>query len=327
MSYKKINFTNKRGLNLVGRIDFPIDQKPLTYAVFAHVFTGNKDLLGAKYVSKALVHEGIAVLRFDFTGLGESEGDFSETNFTTNVEDINAAADFLAKNYEAPSLIVGHSLGGAASVFAAHELDSVKAVATIGAPSEPEHVMHLIGCKSEDIEREGSAPVTIAGREFIIRRQFLDDLRANSMFDMIKDLRKALLILHSPQDEIVEIENAAKIYHASFHPKSFITLDGADHMFSNRGDAHYAGEVFASWVRRYIELEQKSPLKTNRQVMAKLGSEGFTTDIKAGRHVLTADEPVRVGGDDFGPSPYELLVSALAACKAMTLQIYARRKK
>ena len=143
-------------------------------------------------------------------------------------------------------MIVGHSLGGAASVFAAHELDSVKAVATIGAPSEPEHVMHLIGCKSEDIEREGSAPVTIAGREFIIRRQFLDDLRANSMFDMIKDLRKALLILHSPQDEIVEIENAAKIYHASFHPKSFITLDGADHMLSNRGDAHYAGEVIAS---------------------------------------------------------------------------------
>lgn len=328
MSFKSVKFRNERGFTLSGRIDFPVTQKPIAYVVFAHVFTGHKNLIGAKYVSKALTHKGFAVLRFDFTGLGDSEGDFADTNFTTNVQDIRAACDFLADNYEKPSILVGQSLGGAATIFAAHEIDSIKAVATIGAPSEPEHVMHLLNCKSEDIERNGSAKVTISGRDFTIKKQFLDDLNENNMFEMVKQLRKALLILHSPQDEIVEIENAAEIYHAAFHPKSFITLDGSDHMLSDKQNARYAGEVIAAWVRRYIDIEEREELDSSFHVVARLEDDNaYTTDIKAGDHYLTADEPTSIGGNDFGPTPYELLASALAACKAMTLQMYARRKK
>ena len=219
-------------------------------------------------------------------------------------------------------------MGGAATVFAAHEIDSVKAVATIAAPSEPEHVLHLLSCKQSDIEENGFAEVNIAGRQFTIKKHFIEDLQQNNMYEKVKDLRKALLILHSPQDEIVEIENAAKIYHAAFHPKSFITLDGSDHMLSNPDNARYAGDVIAAWVRRYIDVRMIEELRTDKQVVARLEDESiFTTDIKAGDHFITADEPKDIGGSDFGPTPYELLASSLAACKAMTMQMYARRKK
>jgi len=270
---------------------------------------------------------GIAVLRFDFTGLGESSGDFADTNFSTNVEDIIAAANYLKENYSSPSILVGQSLGGAAAVYAADELESVKAVATIGAPSEPEHVMHLLNCKIEEIEEAGHAEVQIGGRPFLIKKQFVDDLRTKNMFDKVQELKKALLILHSPQDEIVSIDNAAKIYHAAHHPKSFITLDHANHMLTNTDDAYYAGQVIASWVERYIDRPKKDKLSTDKQVIAQLGSDGFTTEILAGNHSLIADESENLNGNDFGPSPYELLNAALCACTAMTLQMYARRKK
>jgi putative redox protein len=290
------------------------------------VFTGSKNLSATRHISRALTLDGIAVLRFDFTGLGESEGNFTETNFTSNVEDLIAAADFLSENYEAPKIMIGHSLGGAAAIFAASRLLSIQAIATIGTPSEPEHVSHLLSDNLEDIERKGAAKVNVGGRTFTIKKHFLDDIRSKNMFKVLQELKKPLLILHSPQDTVVEIENAAKIYHAAFHPKSFVTLDGADHMLTNKNDAVYAGSLIASWVMRYIDLPKKESLKTDSQVVARLGDTGFTTEILAGRHGLIADEPEEVKGDDFGPSPYQLLSASLGACTAMTLQMYARRK-
>lgn len=327
MPSKKVEFTNKNGYKLSAKLELPLAAKPDAYAVFAHVFTGNKSLSATRHISRALTLNGIAVLRFDFTGLGESEGDFSDTNFTSNVEDLLAACRFLRDHYVEPSIIIGHSLGGAASVFAASKVDAIKAVATIGTPSEPEHVMHLLTSKIEDIEATGKANVNIGGREFTIKKQFLDDLRAKNMYDTIRSMNKALLVLHSPQDLVVEIENAAQIYHAAKHPKSFVTLNRADHMLTNKNDAYYVGNMIATWAKRYIVLPTETRLQTHKQVVAKLGSSGFTTDIMAGKHGIVADESENLGGADFGPSPYELLNAALGACTAMTLQMYARRKK
>lgn len=327
MRSTKVEFINSNGYKLSAKLELPADQHPHSFALFSHVFTGNKNLTATRHISRALTLDGIGVLRFDFTGLGESEGDFADTNFTSNVEDLMAAAQFLTDNYEAPKIMIGHSLGGAAAIFAASRLDSVQAVATIGTPSEPEHVSHLLEDSLEKIEKDGVAKVSVGGRMFTIKKQFLDDIRNKNMFKLLKKLRKPILILHSPQDTVVEIENAAKIYHASHHPKSFVTLDGADHMLSNKTDAAYAGSLIASWSMRYLDLPKKEVLKTERQVVAKLGDVGFTTEIMAGNHGLLADESEEVKGDDFGPSPYQLLSSALGACTAMTLQMYARRKK
>ncbi|MEL6924590.1 MAG: bifunctional alpha/beta hydrolase/OsmC family protein, partial [Bacteroidota bacterium] len=327
MRSQKVEFTNRNGFRLSARMELPIDGHPVAYAIFAHVFTGNKSLSATRHISRALSLNGIGVLRFDFTGLGQSEGDFADTTFTSNVEDLLAAARYLEEHYEAPRILVGHSLGGAAVIFAAKHLDSVQAVATIGAPSEPEHVTHLLESRLEEIEAKGEAKIAIDGREFTIKKEFLDDLRSKNMFGILRNLRKALMVLHSPQDNIVEIENAAKIYHAAYHPKSFVTLDGANHMLSNKDDAYYAGTIIASWVRRYIDLPAKEDLKTDKQVVARLGETGFTTEIRAGHHALIADEPEEIGGNDFGPDPYELLNAALGACTAMTLEMYARRKK
>lgn len=327
MPTKSIQFTNSRGFQLSAKIEFPLTQKPDAYAIFSHVFTGSKNLNATRNISRAMTLNGIAVLRFDFTGLGDSEGDFSDTNFSTNVDDILSAAKYLDENHKAPSILVGHSLGGAAAIYAGKELPSVQAVATIGAPSEPEHVTHLFGFSLDKIEKEGSAVISIGGRQFTIKKQFIDDIRAVDLQKITHDLNKALLILHSPQDSIVEIENAAKIYHSAHHPKSFVTLEKADHMLTNKDDAYYAANVIASWVKRYIPIPTKEELKPKKQVIAKLGAEGYTTDIVAGNHGMVADESEQLGGNDFGPSPYELLNSALAACTAMTLQMYARRKK
>ncbi len=327
MRSQKVKFTNANGYELSARLELPVSKHPHSYALFAHVFTGNKNLSATRHISRALTLSGIAVLRFDFTGLGESEGDFADTNFTSNVEDLLAAARFLEENYKAPKILIGHSLGGAAAIFAAKHIASIRAVATIGAPSNPEHVSHLLSEKLEDIEKYGKANVTIDGRSFTIKKQFLDDLRNKNMFGILQNLNKALLVLHSPQDRIVEIDNAAKIYKAAFHPKSFITLDGADHMLSNKHDSTYVGKLIASWVSRYIEIPKENPLQTNKQVVVRLGSDGYTTEIMAGRHGLIADESEKLGGNDFGPSPYELLSASLGACTAMTLQMYARRKQ
>ena len=327
MRSQKIEFQNATGNTLSARLEFPPDSKPHAFAIFAHVFTGNKSLSATRHISRALTQFGIGVLRFDFTGLGESEGNFADTNFSSNVDDLLSASQYLEENYEAPKILIGHSLGGAAVIFASAQLPNIQAVATVGAPSEPAHVAHLLHDKLDDIEKKGVADVSIGGRKFTIKKQFLDDLQSKNMFEILRKLKKPILVLHSPQDSVVEIENAAKIYHAAHHPKSFVSLDGADHMLTSKIDAAYVGELVASWVSRYVPEPAQPILKTDAQVAAKLGSIGYTAEIKAGKHHMLADESEKLGGDDFGPSPYQYLSVALSACTVMTLQMYARRKK
>lgn len=327
MNLQKITFQNKEGQNLVGRLELPVDQQPHNYAIFAHCFTCNKNLSAVRNIGKALTAKGFGVLRFDFTGLGESEGDFEDTNFSGNVEDLIAAADYLEKNYQAPTLLVGHSLGGAAVIFAATKIDSVKAIATIGAPSNPNHVQHLFKSGLEEIEATGKAVVNLSGRDFTIKKQFLDDLESKSLPEIAKSLGKALLVMHSPQDATVGIKNAEEIYVSARHPKSFVSLDGADHLLMNKKDSVYAGEVIAGWAQRYVDIPEDSNLISKHQVVASLDDEdGFTTAMKVGSHYMIADEPTSYGGNDFGPSPYEFVSAGLSACTAMTVQMYVRRK-
>ena len=327
MRSQKITFPNDGGQELSARLELPVNQHPHSYAIFAHCFTCTKNLTATRNISRELNQQGIAVLRFDFTGLGESEGDFADTNFSSNVTDLIAAARYLADHHAPPEILVGHSLGGAAVVCAAQEIESVSAVVTIGAPYQAAHVRHLLAEGLEKIKKEGAATVNLGGRPFQIKSQFLDDLERQITDDHIRQLGRALLILHSPQDRTVEIENAAKIYHAARHPKSFVTLDGADHMLSQKEDSQYAGQLIATWAMRYIKRPKKETLKADKQVAVRLGAEGYTTEIMVRQHALTADEPESVGGNDFGPSPYELVGAGLGACTAMTLQMYARRKK
>lgn len=316
----KVFFKNQNNHSLSAKLELPMRPKPIGYAIFAHVFTGSKNLKASRVISKALNMEGFAVLRFDFTGLGESEGEFSNTNFTSNVMDLIAAADYLEANYMAPSLIVGHSLGGSASIFAGSKIESIKAIATIGSPFDPGHVTHLLHDKIDDIKQFGEASVNIQGRDFVIKKQFIDDLRNQNMVEILSNLKKAILVLHSPQDRIVEIENAANLYQTAMHPKSFVTLNGANHMLTNKEDAYYTGEVIASWAKRYIPEIQEVPLDTDKRVVARLQKDALTTEVMAGKHFLLADESEELGGYDFGPSPYELLSSSLASSIAMSLR-------
>ncbi|GAA0872104.1 bifunctional alpha/beta hydrolase/OsmC family protein [Gangjinia marincola] len=284
-------------------------------------------MLAVKNISRALTSMGFGVLRFDFTGLGESEGDFEDTNFSGNVDDLVAASDYLAQHHKAPSLLVGHSLGGAAVIFAAEEIESVRAIATVGAPSNPQHVQHLLQSSIDEIKANGKASVNLSGRTFTIKKQFLDDLETKSLPQVAKELRKPILIMHSPQDEIVSIKNAEEIYHAAHHPKSFVSLDGADHLLMDKRDSLYVGQVIAGWSSRYIEQPQPEKIKSDHHVVADLPAEnGFTTQMKVGSHYMIADEPEAVGGNNFGPTPYELVSAGLAACTAMTIQMYAKRK-
>jgi len=255
MEFKKIKFTNTNGQQLSARLDFPDNQKPGAYVIFAHCFTCNKNLTAVRTISKALTDNGFGVLRFDFTGLGDSEGDFADTNFSSNVQDLIAASAYLEQEYEAPKLLIGHSLGGAAVIFAANTISSVLAVATIGAPSSPQHVQHLIESDLEEIKKSGVAKVTIGGRSFSIKQQFLDDINSKNLATIVKNFRKSLLVMHSPQDKTVGIENASEIYGAAMHPKSFISLNGADHLLSDKEDSFYVGHLIACWVSRYINLE------------------------------------------------------------------------
>jgi len=327
MSLSKISFTNAEGQTLSGRLELPVDQHPHNFALFAHCFTCNKNLGAVRNISRALTSQGFGVLRFDFTGLGDSEGDFADTNFSGNVEDLVAAADFLAKEYKAPSLLIGHSLGGAAAIFAAAEIDSIKAVATIGAPSDPTHVQHLLRSGLAEIEANGKAIVNLSGRNFTIKKQFLDDLETKSLPKVAKNLDKALLVMHSPQDTTVGIRNAEEIYHAAKHPKSFVTLDGADHLLMRKEDSIYVGNVIAGWSSRYVDIPEEPKLKSQHHVVASLGNdEGYTTHMKVGNHYMLADEPESVGGNDFGPSPYEFVSAGLSACTAMTIKMYVSRK-
>lgn len=327
MSLSKVTFTNAEGQTLSGRLELPADQHPHNFALFAHCFTCNKNLGAVRNISRGLTAQGFGVLRFDFTGLGESEGDFADTNFSGNVEDLVAAANFLAKEYMAPALIVGHSLGGAASIFAASQIDSIKAVATVGAPSNPKHVKHLLKSGLEEIQATGKAVVNLSGRDFTIKKQFIDDLDTKSLPEVAKNLDKALLVMHSPQDTTVGIKNAEEIYHAAKHPKSFVSLDGADHLLMRKEDSNYVGKVIAGWSSRYMDIPETSKLNSQHHVVASLdNTEGFTTQMKIGNHSMIADEPESIGGNDFGPSPYELVSAGLSACTAMTIKMYMARK-
>ncbi len=327
MKYVKVEFQNEQGHQLAGHLELPIDQEPHNYVLFAHCFTCNKNFFAARNISRTLANNGFGVLRFDFTGLGESEGEFADTNFSGNVEDLLAAADFLKKEHKAPALIIGHSLGGAAVIFAAQQLPSVKAVATVAAPSSPRHVTHLLKSEIDEIRENGLAQVNLGGRDFTIKEQFLKDLDTRHLKSVVHEFKKALLVLHSPQDMTVEIKNAEEIYDAAMHPKSFISLDGADHLLSRKEDSQYAGNVISAWALRYVEVPVVKQLNSEHQVVANLENEGFTTQMKAGNHFFLADEPVELGGKDLGPDPYEFLASGLAACTSMTLQMYAKRKK
>jgi len=327
MNTEKIEFKNNDGELLSARLDFPLESKPHSFAIFAHCFTCSKNLPTVKNIARSLNQNGIAVLRFDFTGLGDSEGEFENTNFSSNVEDLVLAAQYLEQNYQAPSLLVGHSLGGAAVYFAAKELPSIKAIASIGAPSNPKHVAHLFKDNLCIIEEKGIAELKIGGRPFTIKKQFLDDLETKEMKEVLSPLRKAILVLHSPQDDIVGIENAAEIYAAAHHPKSFVTLDGADHLLSNKVDSLYAGNVIANWASRYLSTQETDELKTNHQVAVRIQGKGYTTEVKAKEHSFLADEPISVGGNNFGPTPYDLLLASLGACTAMTLKMYIDRKE
>lgn len=323
MSSKFVRFPASQGHELAARLEMP-DGKPRTYALFAHCFTCSKDSKGAAFVSQALAARGIAVLRFDFTGLGQSGGNFADSSFSSNIDDVVCAARFLEREYAAPQILVGHSLGGAAMLAAAAEIPQARAVVTIASPYEPRHVEQLIKNK-EELLTKGEATVDIGGRPFHVRKEFLDDLARHDPSRTIGTLRKALLILHAPQDTIVSIDNAAKIFMAAKHPKSFVSLDRADHLLTKIEDAAYAAEVVAAWASRYLEPPQDDVIPGVRVVEAQQGK--FAQDIYAGRHRLRADEPLAAGGADSGPNPYELLLSALGACTAMTVRLYANHKQ
>ena len=323
-----VTFPNTRGETLAGILNMPAST-PLAYALFAHCFTCSKDIKAAANIARALNEEGIAVLRFDFTGLGDSEGAFADTNFSSNVADLLAAVDYLERQHEAPTLLVGHSLGGTAILQAAPQVPSAVAVATIGSPFDPAHVLHLFAGAEDTLQERGEAEVNLGGRPFVMKRQFVEDLGNQSLQETVGSLRKALLVMHAPLDNIVEIDNASELFRAAKHPKSFVSLDNADHLLSRAADSRYVGHVLAAWASRYLPTtEAEEPLSaTNNAVVARTLSNDFRTDITAGRHALVADEPLSVGGSNLGPTPYDLLSAALAACTSMTLQMYARQKK
>jgi uncharacterized OsmC-like protein/pimeloyl-ACP methyl ester carboxylesterase len=323
----KITFPGHSGEQLAARLDMP-DGQVRAYALFAHCFTCSKDIFAASRIAATLAENGIAVLRFDFTGLGASEGEFANTNFSSNVRDLIEAANYMRRHLQAPALLIGHSLGGAAVLAAAGDIPEVKAVATIGAPADAEHVIHNFGAAIEEIEEKGVAAVSLAGRDFNIQKQFLDDVRSSVLTERIGKLKRALMVFHAPRDETVGIENAAAIFSAAKHPKSFISLDNADHLLSRRQDAAYVAVVLAAWAGRYIDAaEVNTDEKTDNQVIVReTGRGAFQQDVFVRSHHMLADEPVAVGGLDSGPTPYDYLSAALGACTAMTLRMYAGRK-
>jgi putative redox protein len=338
ISSEKIEFIGHDGKSrLAARLDTP-EGGARAMALFAHCFTCSKDIHAASRIAGALAARGFAVLRFDFTGLGASEGEFANTNFTSNVQDLVAAGAFLRSRGQAPQVLIGHSLGGAAVIAAAGDMPSVRAVATIGAPADPAHVAHLVGGKEKEkaIRDHGSAEVEIAGRKFTISSQFLDDIAAQNVARNLAELKRALLIFHAPLDNVVGIDNAAAIFAAAKHPKSFVSLDDADHLLSRSADARYVADVLAAWAGRYIEDEAEPralagtapPVPEGYTVMvAETGTGAFTQSVRTGRHLLTADEPEKIGGNDRGPGPHAYLLSGLGACTSMTLRMYARRKE
>ena len=322
-----LSFPGAGGAMLAARLDLPQAAPSIAYALFAHCFTCSKETKAATYVSAALAERGIAVLRFDFTGLGGSGGDFASTNFSSNVNDLVAAADYLRQHHSAPAILVGHSLGGSAVLAAARRVPEAVAVATIGSPFDPAHVLHLIKDKAA-VERDGEAEVDIGGRPFRIRRQFLEDISGRKLGDDLARMGKALLVMHSPRDIIVGIDNATQIFSAARHPKSFISLDPADHLLSRREDALYAGSILASWAARYLAAAAgAASAPVPGKVVVQETREGkFSQRVTVGQHVIRADEPISAGGMDSGLSPYDLLLAGLGACTSMTIRMYADLK-
>ncbi len=330
MKSEKVRFENDSGTELAAVIEWPEDEQPIGFALFAHCFTCTKNIAAAVNISRALSRKKIAVLRFDFTGLGESDGEFAATTFSDNVADILAASRFLEKRHRSPAILVGHSLGGAAVLQAAAQLSEVRAVATIGAPFRPDHALHLFEPARHEIESHGEAEVALAGRRFTIRKTFLDNLQTQDPSESIRNLDAALLVMHSPRDTVVGIDNAAEIYKLAKHPKNFISLEPADHLLSSKEDSLYAAEMIASWAKRYLNIsaeEESFPEVIDNRVTVRTPAGAFRSDMFVNGHALVADEPISYGGTNRGPSPYDYLQAALGACTGMTIQMYAARKQ
>ncbi len=330
MPTERLTFAGHDGAALAARLDLP-EGPHLATALFAHCFTCSKDIHAARRIAARLAGAGIAVLRFDFTGLGHSEGEFENTTFTSNVEDLELAAKALEARGMAPALLIGHSLGGAAALRVARRLPSVRAVATIGAPFDPGHVTHNFAGALDEIATEGSAEVDLGGRPVRIGRAFVEDVSAEALAPEIANLRRALLVMHAPRDEIVGIDNAAAIFSAAKHPKSFVTLCDADHLITRPEDAEYVAEVIAAWATRYLDLSPPAPPPGAPEGIVRVSEadpDGFLQDINSGpRHHAVADEPLAYGGTDRGMSPYGFLAAGLGACTSMTIRMYARRKE
>ena len=328
---QQVRFESATGLALDGRLHIPDGGSATAYALFAHCFTCSKDSVAASRISRALGERGIAVLRFDFTGLGGSDGDFGNTDFSSNIADLISAADFLRKEYLAPELLIGHSLGGAAVLAAAAQIPEANAVATIGAPADPAHVKHLFAGGTQIVDSDGFE-VELGGRQFHISRQFMDDIETHRLADVVAGLRKAILIMHAPGDSTVPIANAQVLFEAARHPKSFISLDNADHLISKKADAAYVAEAIGGWAGRYISLAvpevvtAAADIEADAVIVEDTPDGKFTQRVRAGRHTLAADEPLAVGGDDTGLSPYDFLLAGLGSCTSMTIRMYADRK-
>lgn len=327
----KVAFTGATGASLAAVLERPAAGEPVGHALFAHCFTCTKDIFAARHVARTLAGHGIAVLRFDFTGLGESEGEFASSNFSSNVADLVAAARYMAQEHAPPDVMIGHSLGGAATLAAAAEVPEARAVCTIAAPADPAHVEHLFTDRSDEIRKQGEAEVLLSGRPFTIQRQFLEDIRDYPLEERVKKLDKDLLICHSPTDATVGIDNARNIYNAAKHPKSFLSLDGADHLLTRRQDAEFVAAMLAVWASRHMK---KAPAKDEREsggaqgtTVTEAGGSGLAQLIRSGVHEIVADEPTALGGGNAGPTPYDLLLAAVGSCTSITLRMYARRKK
>jgi uncharacterized OsmC-like protein/pimeloyl-ACP methyl ester carboxylesterase len=327
---ERFQFTGSEGQQLAAALDLP-EREPDAYALFAHCFTCGKDVLAAKRIAVALAAKGIAVLRFDFTGLGSSEGDFANSTFTSNVADLVRAADHLRETRQAPTLLIGHSLGGAAILAAAGQIPDARAVVTIAAPSDPSHVAGLFADRIEDIRKNGESEVSLAGRPFRIRREFLDDIAEHGLMEHVAKLHKALLVMHAPTDDTVGIDNATRIFVTAKHPKSFVSLAGADHLLTNKNDAAYVADVIAAWATRYLAPstpEQNAVTSDGPRnvVVRETRNSKLQQTISTGPHHLLADEPASAGGEDTGPGPYDFLLAGLGACTSMTMRMYADRK-